>query len=80
MVVCGKMVMSEPGEGEEEEEIVGDVTLFKDSVKRRVNGKSEVLATLESEEERVKALREFIEVDLDDEEVRGIGGMVSELL
>lgn len=73
LIVCVRMVL-------EDGEIVGDVTLFGNEVKKRVNGKSEVLALCESEEERVKALREFLGVELDDAEKQGIDGMTSKIL
>jgi arylamine N-acetyltransferase len=73
-VVCMKMVMSE-----EEEELIGDVTLIGGEVKRRIGGTSMTLAVLESEAQRVEALREHLGVKLSVEERSGIRGMVSEL-
>ncbi len=74
VVVCMKMVMSD-----EDEELIGDVTLVGSDVKKRVGGTSKTLAVLESEVQRVEALREYLGVRLSVEEVRGIRGMVSEL-
>lgn len=73
MVVCMKMVMDEG------EELVGDVTLVGGEVKRRIGGTSEVLVVLESEEQRVEALREYLGVRLSAEERNGIARRVSEL-
>lgn len=73
LVVCVKMIL-------EDGEIVGDVTLFGSEVKRRVKGKSEVLALCKSEEERVKALDEFLGVKLTSAEIEGIRAMPTELL
>jgi len=73
-VVCMKMVMSE------EEELIGDVTLVGGEVKKRIGGISKTLAVLESEAQRVEALREHLGVRLSVEERNGIRGRVSELL
>jgi arylamine N-acetyltransferase len=73
LVVCVKMIL-------EDGEIVGDVTLFGSEVKRRVKGKSEVLALCKSEEERIKALDEFLGVKLTSAEIEGIRAMPTELL
>ena len=72
-IVCVKMIM-------EEGEIIGDVTLFDRELKKRVKGKSEMLADCTSEEERVKALDEFLGVKLSLAEINGIQGMITELL
>ena len=73
-IVCTKWIL------DEKEEVVGNVTLWEKEVKRRIRGKSEVLAALESEEDRVRALKEHLGVTLNEIEIRGIKGMVSELL
>lgn len=72
LVVCVKMVL-------EEGEIVGDVTLFGVEVKRRIKGETTLLALCESEEDRVKALDEFLGVKLSAAETEGIRGMITEL-
>jgi arylamine N-acetyltransferase len=73
LVVCVKFIL-------EDGEIVGDVTLFGADVKKRIKGKSEVLAVCQSEEERVKALDEFLGVKLSLAEIQGIKGLQTELL
>ena len=73
MVVCVRMVVVGG-------EVVGDVTLFGDEVKRRVGGVSEVVARLGCEEERVRALEEFLGVRLTGAERAGIRGLVTELV
>lgn len=73
LVVCVKMIL-------EEGEIVGDVTLFGREVKKRIKGKSEVLTLCKSEQDRVKALDEFLNVKLSNSERDGIRGMPTELL
>jgi arylamine N-acetyltransferase len=73
LVVCVKMIL-------EDGEIVGDITLFGSEVKRRVKGKSEVLALCKSERDRVKALDEFLGVELSSAEIEGIKDMPTELL
>jgi arylamine N-acetyltransferase len=74
VVLCMKMVMAEGGE-----ELVGDVTLMGNEVKKRIGGTSSTLAVCEREAQRVEALREFLGVKLSLEEMNGIVGMVSEL-
>ena len=64
----------------EEGEIVGDLTMFERDVKRRVRGKTEEIAVLESEEQRIKVLEEMFELRLTEAEKIGIRGMRSELL
>lgn len=61
-------------------EVVGDITLFNNEVKKRIKGQSEVLAVLTSEEERVAALREHLGVKLSEAEKEGIHGMITELM
>ncbi|RDW76001.1 hypothetical protein BP5796_06822 [Coleophoma crateriformis] len=73
MMVCVKMVL-------EDGEIVGDVTLFGPEVKKRIKGKSELLAMCDTEEERIKALDEFLGVKLSETEQKGIHGLITELL
>ena len=73
LLVCVRMIL-------EDGEIVGDVTLFGNEVKKRVRGRSEVLALCGSEEERVKALEEFLGIKLSPAERNGIHGMMSQIL
>ena len=49
-------------------------------VKRRVGGETTVLAICESEEDRLRALVEFLGVKLSAAEKQGIRGMSTELL
>lgn len=72
MVVCVKMVL-------EDGEIVGDVTLFGNEVKERIKGRTTLLAVCNTEEERVKALHDFLGVKLSVTERIGIAGMPTEL-
>ncbi len=72
-VICAKLLM-------ENGEIVGEVRLYENEVRRRVKGKSELLATLITEEERVKALEEYLDVKLSEPEIVGIQGMITQLL
>ena len=73
LIVCVKMVL-------EDEQIVGDITLAGNEVKKRIRGESTVLALCSSEEERLKALDEFFEVRLSSAERDGIKGMITEIL
>ena len=72
-IVCAKWIL------DENEEIVGSVTMWEKEVKRRVRGETEVLAILESEDNRVRALKKYLGVKLGEIEIGGIKGMVSEI-
>ncbi|KAK9371572.1 arylamine N-acetyltransferase 1 [Lipomyces chichibuensis] len=63
----------------EDGEVVGHVTLLQNEVKRRIRGRTEILDTLSSEEERVRALSQRFGITLSKEEICAIRGMVSEL-
>ena len=73
-VVCVKMLLDE-----KKEEIIGTVTLMDNVVKRRIHGKTEPLATLENEKQRVEALEKWFDIRLKDEEIDGIREMVSRI-
>ncbi len=64
---------------DEEERPAGTMTLASSEVKRRVEGRSKVLASCRTEEDRVNALKEHFGIELRDDEKRGIHGMVTEL-
>lgn len=65
---------------DENEEIVGDVTLFDTDLKKRIEGKSEPLEDIKSEDDRIQALGEHLDVFLTDAEKSGIRGMTTELM
>lgn len=50
-VMCVRMILDDTGEN-----IVGDLTLFNNTLKRRIGATSEILQTFTSDEERVSAL------------------------
>jgi arylamine N-acetyltransferase len=58
---------------------VGVLTMAKNHVRRRMGDATEVLATLETEEDRIKALEEHFGVKLSQGEQAGIRGLVSEI-
>jgi hypothetical protein len=64
----------------EDGQIVGDITLTGNEVKKRIKGESVVLAFCISEEERLKALDEFFGIRLSSSERDGIRGMITEIL
>lgn len=72
-VVCVKYLMMN-------EELVGEIKLYENEVRRRINGESELLATLTTEEERVQALDKYFGVKLSEPEVLGIEGTTTQLL
>lgn len=57
---------------EHQEKIIGNLTLFGDTVRRTVGADREVVRECKSEEERVDALREFFGIELTEEERSGI--------
>ncbi|PIG85357.1 N-hydroxyarylamine O-acetyltransferase [Aspergillus arachidicola] len=66
-VTCTKMLMDE-----DKEMIVGNVTLFKDTVRKAIGANREVIKECKTEDERLLALAEIFNVHLTDEEKRGI--------
>ena len=62
-----------------EKEIVGKVMLINGVVKRNMGGKTEVVKVCETEEERVRALKEYFAITLTEEEKKGIKGRNVEL-
>lgn len=73
-LVCVKMLLAES------EEIVGDLTVFNNQLKRRIGATSEVLATFTSEDERVASLERFFGITMDPSERGGIHHTISEIL
>jgi arylamine N-acetyltransferase len=57
----------------------GVLILHHNKVKRRIRGQTEIIATLTTEEERVKALKDHFLIELRPEEQRAIRGLPSEL-
>lgn len=82
-VICVKMLMdnidNEDGGTDGKVNLVGDITLFGSEVKRRLGGKSEVMQILETETDRLEALKKWFGIGLAGDEVSGIRGMQSEL-
>jgi hypothetical protein len=56
-VVCVLMLLDEAGQ-----KIIGDLTLFNNTLKRRLGATSEVLETFTSEDERLAALAKFFNI------------------
>lgn len=74
VVVCTRMVLDE-----DEREIIGQVVLLGNEVKRRIRGKSEVLEVMSCEQDRVKALGRYFDMHFRGCEIEGIRGLSSEL-
>lgn len=72
--VCMRMILDPTGE-----KIVGQCIVSGKEVKRRLNGKTEVLQALNNEEDRVEALRKYFDMNLREDEIQGIQGLSSEL-
>jgi arylamine N-acetyltransferase len=82
-LVLTKVLLSEEPNGnggESERDAIGTLTLFGDTLKRRVDGgESEELVICKSEVERVEVLQKWFDVVLSAEERVGIKGLVSEI-
>ncbi|KAI9877940.1 MAG: N-terminal acetyltransferase [Pleopsidium flavum] len=76
MIVCVKLILEVI---DEDQEVVGTVMLVGNEVKRRIQGKTELLITCKTEEERVQALEKWFDIHLTDKEKTGIMGMVTQL-
>ena len=68
------------GEEEGDEEIVGKKMLVDGDAKVNMGGKTQLVKTCKSEEDRVEVLREIFGIHLTEDEVRGIRGRNVELL
>ena len=66
-VTATRMVLDEAGE-----KIVGNITLFEATIKKSIGGKSEVLKECKTEDERVKALKEYFDIELREEQINGL--------
>lgn len=81
----GDLSVGDDGAGEADDEavvsreMVGQIMLDGDVVKRRMGEESEVVAELATEEERARALERWFGIVLDAGEREGIRGMVTEL-
>ena len=62
-----------------EHEIYGKRMMVNGVVKENLGGKTQIIAQLKSEEERVSALEKYFGIELAEEEVLGIAGYKSEL-
>lgn len=62
------------------DKIYGKVMLVNGDVKQNLGGKTSVVLSCKTEEERIKALKEMFNITLTDEEREGIKGRGSELL
>jgi arylamine N-acetyltransferase len=74
VIMCMKTLLN-PDTNETE----GMLTLFQNEVKRRIGGISEVVETLRSEEDRVRALEKWFGIVLAENEKRGIMGLATQL-
>ena len=72
--VCSLFLMDE-----NEQEVQGQLTMAGREVKRRVHGQTEVLETLESEEDRIQALARWFGLHFREDEIQGICGLPSQI-
>lgn len=66
-VLCTKLLLDD-----EKENIIGDITLFNNKMRKTVYGQHEEAQEFKTEEERVRALKESLNVTLTREEINGI--------
>jgi len=64
---------------DEREDVVGSLILVNNSLKRRTKAKTEDLGTFSSENDRVKALKEWFGIELNEEDRAAIKLMVTDL-
>lgn len=74
MLVLTKLILNE-----DRTAAIGTLTIMKEEVKERLEGKSTVLLVCENEKERVQALDTYFGVKLNADEARGIQGLPSEI-
>ncbi|KAJ6086361.1 N-acetyltransferase family protein [Penicillium sp. IBT 16267x] len=74
-VLCMRMLLDQEGDN-----IVGDLTLFNNTLKRRLGATSEVVQTFTSDEERVAALEEFFNIYIPQADRESIRHTISEIL
>ena len=73
-VLVGKMILDEKGN-----EIVGDLTLFEKTFRRRIHGQVDLEVQCVNEGERVKLLKKYFGIKLTVSEQEGIKEKVSEI-
>ncbi|KAL9088351.1 MAG: hypothetical protein Q9165_006276 [Trypethelium subeluteriae] len=73
-IMIGKMILTE-----DKKEIIGDLTLHKNVLQRRVRGRIELKVECRSEDERVLALSRHFDIHLNGRQRRGILNTVSEI-
>ncbi|RAH43265.1 arylamine N-acetyltransferase family protein [Aspergillus brunneoviolaceus CBS 621.78] len=73
-LVCTRMLLDDSGQG-----VKGLCILAGNTVKVRAAGHSEVVETLKSEEDRVKALAKWFDMHFQEHEIEGIRGLVSQI-
>ncbi|KAJ5784197.1 N-acetyltransferase family protein [Penicillium pulvis] len=74
-VLCVRMLLDQEGDN-----VVGDLTLFNNTLKRRLGATSEIVQTFASDEERVAALEEFFNIHILKADRESIRHTISEIL
>lgn len=74
-VLCVRMLLDQEGEN-----LVGDLTLFNNVLKRRLGASSEIVQTFTSDEERVAALEGFFNIFILKADRESIRHTISEIL
>lgn len=74
-ILVGRMILDVQGD-----EIVGDITLFERTLRKRIHGEVKFEVECKSEKERVQLLHEHFGIKLRDVEREGIIGVASQIL
>jgi arylamine N-acetyltransferase len=72
--ICTRMILNQSGT-----EIIGQCVMSGKEVKQRLRGETQILQTLGTEDDRVKALAKYFDMHLRESEIQGIRGLASEL-
>ncbi len=73
-ILVGRMILDAQGEV-----IVGDISLFERTLRKRIHGEIKLEIECKSEKERVDLLEEYFSIKLEVNERKGILGMVSQI-
>ncbi|KUI59149.1 Arylamine N-acetyltransferase [Cytospora mali] len=78
-VIIVKFVLKKGDHADAENKIAGKLMLVNGTVKRNMGGKTEVVEECSNEPQRLKALENWFDITLTEEEISGIKGYVTEL-
>ncbi|KAG8530896.1 uncharacterized protein KY384_004253 [Bacidia gigantensis] len=74
-IVVVKYLLDNLGKGQ----LIGSMSLMNGFAKRRMRGNTKLLTECKTEEERIRALRDYFGIEIKEDEKQGIKGLVTEL-